>query len=105
MTDLADILAAQIKMAGLPEPVREHRFHQTRRWRMDLAWVDRMLCVECEGKVWGGRHTRGGGFLADLEKYNAATALGWRLYRVTAAMIEDGTALQLVEAALVVERG
>lgn len=100
MTDLAETLAAQIRLAGLPEPVREWPFAPPRRWRMDLAWVDRKLCVECEGKVWGGRHTRPQGFMADLEKYNAAVALGWSLYRVTSAMIEDGSALRLVEAAL-----
>ncbi len=100
MNDLADDLAAQIHMAGLPEPVREHRFHPTRRWRMDLAWVDRMICFECAGMVWGGRHTRGTGFVADAEKYNTATLLGWQVYRVTADMIRYGTALKLVEAAL-----
>ena len=101
MNDLADTLAAQIRMVGLPDPVREHRFHETRKWRFDLSWPDRMVAIECEGGVWSrGRHTRPQGFMNDVEKYNAATMAGWKVYRVTAEMVHDGTALQLVEAAL-----
>jgi hypothetical protein len=103
MSDLADALAEQIRMVGLPEPVREHRFHETRKWRFDLAWPDRMVALECEGGLYTqGRHLRPGGFLGDLEKYNNATALGWAVYRVTAAMIADGTALKLVDMALII---
>ena len=36
----------------------------------------------------------------DLEKYNTATLLGWRLLRVTPEMVSDGTALLLIEALL-----
>jgi hypothetical protein len=43
-----------------------------------------MVALEVEGGVWtGGRHTRGAGFLKDVEKYNRAAVLGWRLLRVT----------------------
>jgi len=101
VNDLADTLAAQIRMVGLPDPVREHKFHETRKWRFDLSWPDRMVAIECEGGIWSrGRHTRPEGFMGDIAKYNAAAMLGWTVYRVTSAMIEDGTALQLVEAAL-----
>ena len=52
-----------------------------------------MVAVEVEGGVWtGGRHTRGKGFEADCEKYNAATERGWRVLRVTPKMIADGRA-------------
>ena len=41
-----------------------------------------MIAVEIEGGVWiGGRHTRGKGFLRDIEKYNEAAAMGWRVFR------------------------
>jgi len=67
---------------SLPPPVAEHRFHETRRWRFDWAWPDHRVAIEIEGGVWtAGRHTRGQGFLADIEKYNAAAELGWRLLR------------------------
>ena len=106
MNDLADALAAQIRMAGLPEPVREHRFDAIRRWRFDLAWPDLMVAFECEGGVWSrGRHTRPQGFAEDVHKYNTATLLGWGVYRVTADMIHSGLALTWVEQALGINLG
>jgi hypothetical protein len=106
MNDLADTLYRQILLIGLPEPVREHRFHETRKWRFDLAWPHEMVAVECEGGVYSqGRHLRPGGFLGDIAKYNNATALGWSVYRVSATMIHDGTALKLVDMALVISLG
>jgi hypothetical protein len=58
------------------------------------------LAVEIEGGAWiGGRHTRGAGFEADIEKYNELMFAGINLLRVTPAMVEDGTALRLIERA------
>lgn len=105
MSALEDMLILQIHGAGLPEPERELRFAPPRRWRFDLAWPDRRLACEAEGGVYsGGRHTRGSGFEADCEKYNAATLAGWRVIRVTGKMIDDGRALALVERALQVSK-
>jgi len=40
--------------------------------------------------VWtGGRHSRGKGMIEDMRKYNAATAMGWTLLRVTPQMMEQ----------------
>jgi hypothetical protein len=36
-----------------------------------------------------GRHTSGGGFIKDCEKYNAAALLGWRVLRYTTSNIDD----------------
>ena len=47
-----------------------------------------------------GRHTRGAGFLKDMEKYNEAALRGWHLLRVTPDMVQDGTAIELVKRAL-----
>ena len=72
----------------LPVPTQEHKFHPTRKWRFDFAWPDWKIALEVEGGVWQqGRHTRGSGFVKDMEKYNAAAVLGWRLYRVTPAQL------------------
>lgn len=82
----ADWFPAACRAAGLPEPVAEFRFHPERRWRLDWAWPDWRLALEIEGGVWtGGRHTRGRGFLGDMEKYNALALAGWRLVRCTPA--------------------
>lgn len=84
-------LALQIRAVKLPEPVREHRFHAVRRWRFDFAYPAQKLAIEVEGGVWsGGRHTRGSGFVKDMEKYNTALMDGWRVYRCTPDMIKKG---------------
>ena len=63
-------------------PLTEHRFHPTRKWRFDYAWEDHRVALEVEGGVWvGGRHTSGAGFVKDVEKYNEAACLGWRIIR------------------------
>lgn len=74
----------------LPAPVREYRFHPTRRWRFDFAWPAQRVAVEIEGGAWSqGRHTRGAGFGADCAKYNMATLAGWRILRFTGDMLRD----------------
>jgi hypothetical protein len=84
----------------LDRPEVEWVFAPPRRWRFDLAWPARMLAVEIEGGIWtGGRHTRGKGFEADCEKYNAAVLGGWRVLRVTGGMIRSGKALSIVREA------
>jgi very-short-patch-repair endonuclease len=94
------MLGLHIRTAGLPAPTPEYVFHPSRKWRFDFAWPDRRLAVECEGGVFtGGRHTRGGGFTKDCEKYNAAALLGWKVLRFTAAMIKNGSAIQQIERA------
>lgn len=76
---------------GIASPVTEHRFHGARKWRFDYAWVAEKIALEVEGGIWTqGRHTRGAGFLADMEKYNAAVLLGWRVLRTTPDKLADG---------------
>jgi hypothetical protein len=70
---------------------REYRFHPTRRWRFDAALPDLMTAFEMEGGTWsGGRHIRPAGFEADLEKYNTATLMGWKVYRFVPRMLNQG---------------
>lgn len=64
------------------EWTEEHKFDPKRRWRFDYAQIDLKIAIEIEGGVWiNGRHTRGSGYLSDMEKYNAAQILGWRVFR------------------------
>ena len=66
------------------ECVKEYRFHSTRKWRFDYAIPEHKIAIEVEGGVWtGGRHTSPKGFLGDMEKYNTATVMGWRVLRTT----------------------
>lgn len=93
----------QCRAVGLPPPVPEYRFHPTRKWRIDFAWPDQKVALEIEGGVFmkgGGRHSRGAGFRKDIEKYNAAAALGWRIVRALPEQMKSGEALTAVEAAL-----
>lgn len=100
-TELEDELAFQLRAAKLPKPEREFRFAAPRRWRFDFAWPDRKLAVEVEGGIWAaGRHNRPLGMMADMEKYNAATLLGWRVLRVAAKHVHSGAAFTLAEQAL-----
>lgn len=87
------VLRIQMISAGLPEPYREHVFHDTRNWRIDLAYPDRRLGIECDGGV----HRIKARFLRDIEKHNALVMCGWRHIRVTPAMVRDGSALELVK--------
>ena len=100
-TRLEDALAYGIKLAGLPAPEREWRFHPTRRWRFDFAYPEQRVAIEVEGGIFvQGRHARGTGILGDLEKYNAATLLGWRVLRFAAQHIRSGEAVAVIREAL-----
>lgn len=75
----------------LPPPEFEWRFHPKRKWRFDVAWVPWRIALEVEGGIFiNGRHSRGGGMLKDMEKYNEAAALGWRVLRCTPGTILTG---------------
>ena len=80
------------------ECVREYRFHPVRKWRFDYALPSERVAIEVEGGVWTkGRHITPKGFLADIDKYNTATAMGWRVFRVTpSSLLTD--ALHLISA-------
>ena len=89
---------------GLPQPKREFRFHPDRKWRFDLAWEDQKVAVEIEGVFYRGwrksRHQTGVGMERDLEKYNAATALGWRLYRFSPKQAKQLSTVETLAKAL-----
>lgn len=73
------------------EVKREFRFHETRRWRFDAAITEIKIAFECEGGSWsGGRHVTPQGFEKDLEKYNTATMMGWKVYRFVPRMLNQG---------------
>jgi hypothetical protein len=86
---------------GLPAPVPEFIFARPRKWRFDFAWPDKMVALEIEGGVWsGGRHTRGAGFLGDMEKYNQAAVMGWRVVRCVPDDAKSGTTADMLRKML-----
>ena len=69
--------------------VAEHRFDPARKWRFDFAELTLKIAVEIEGgSRQGGRHNRHDGFVKDMDKYNRAVVLGWRLIRCTPAQFD-----------------
>ena len=82
----------------VPMPRTEYRFHPTRKWRADLIWPACYIAVEIEGGAWiQGRHTRGSGFVKDMEKYNELAICGYRLLRFTPQQVKSGEALRTIE--------
>lgn len=83
------------------ECIKEHRFYQPRKWRFDYAIPAYKIALEVEGGVWTqGRHTRPQGFLGDIEKYNTATLLGWRVFRTTPKALVSGKTILLLKNAI-----
>mgnify|MGYP001589451103 CR=1 FL=1 len=91
--------------ARVPLPSPEWRFHPSRKWRFDFAWIDERLALEVDGGVWsGGKHGRGSGIVKDHEKQNAAAVLGWRILRITPRQLTDPATAALVRDALTPSR-
>lgn len=83
------------------ECLREHRFYKPRKWRFDYALPYYKIAVEVEGGVWnGGRHIRPQGFLGDIEKYNTAALLGWRVFRTTPDKLLSQQTIKLLKSAI-----
>jgi very-short-patch-repair endonuclease len=84
-----------------PAVTTEYRFHPTRRWRFDVAFLKEKLAVEVEGGVYvQGRHSRGAGLEKDCEKYAEAAILGWTVLRVTPRHVKSGKAAEWIERCL-----
>ena len=80
--------------AELPDPEREFQFCDGRKWRFDFAWPSLWVAVEIEGGSWvGGRHANPVGMALDCEKYNAATARGWKVLRFTSNCLRQPDAV------------
>lgn len=98
----ADELELFLKAAGIKGWEREVRFAPPRRWRFDFAWsAGKRLAVEVDGATWiNGRHSRGAGYEKDCEKLAEAAIMGWKVIRVTSAMVRDGRAIDYITRAL-----
>lgn len=84
------------------ECVKEYRFHDKRKWRFDYAIPEHKIAIEVEGGVWtGGRHTSPQGFLGDMEKYNTATVMGWRVLRTTPDRLLTNETLTMIRESMI----
>ena len=90
-------LARELKTLKI-EFEQEFEFHPKRKWRADFHLVGKKILVEVEGAIWsGGRHTRGKGYIGDMEKYNAATMMGYQVIRFSTDQVKSGHAIQQIE--------
>lgn len=86
---------------GIEPCEAEFKFHPERKWRFDFCFLRHKVAVEVEGGVWSnGRHTRGSGFIKDMEKYNAATELGWRILRFTPSQLGQSKTYETIKQTL-----
>jgi hypothetical protein len=76
----------------------EYQFCE-RRWRFDVAVGGYLKYgFEVEGGLYvSGAHVRGQHYESDMEKYNVAAALGWRVFRFTPKQVLNGTAKAFIE--------
>lgn len=86
---IEESMAAQIKEAGLPAPVREHQPIEGRKFRMDFAWPDLKIGIEVQGMT----HRIKGKFHRDIEKRVLATLARWTVLEVDGASVRSGQAL------------
>jgi len=98
LSQLEETFAFQIKGYGLPEPIREHKFHPQRKWRLDFYW-ENGWAVEIQGGGWvrGGHNRNADSMWKDYEKLNAAQELGIKVLQFTGKQVKDGTAITQIE--------
>lgn len=83
------------------ECIKEYRFYKARKWRFDYAMPLYKIAVEVEGGVWTqGRHVRPQGFLGDMQKYNTAALMGWRVFRTTPDKLVSNDTIMLLKNAI-----
>lgn len=98
-----ETFALQLRAYRIPFE-REYVFHQSRRWRFDFALVEHLIAIEIEGAIWqrgGGGHSHPSGIESDIEKYNAAAVLGWRVFRfMPDKHVASGVAIAMIDEVL-----
>lgn len=100
-------VALALRAAGLPF-VREHRFHATRRWRLDFALlpIELRIAIEVQGgyRAGTGRHSRGAGFERDCLKFTEAALAGWIVILLPSGKVASMEWLEQVRRAIALRR-
>jgi predicted transcriptional regulator of viral defense system len=88
VSELEDRLLTIIVDASMPLPTREFEaaWLTPTNGRVDLAYKERRLVVECDSRRW---HMLADAFLSDRERDNRAQLAGWRVLRFTWWDIEE----------------
>lgn len=95
---LPGVFLSVCKTQGIPDPVPEFVFAPPRKWRFDWAWTKHYVALEIEGGAFRGPgHRSVGVFLRNIEKYNEAALLGWRVIRVTTDQFNSGDVFETLQ--------
>ena len=90
-------LATHLRACGINFE-QEYKFHPERKWRADFYITGTNILIEVEGGIWsGGRHTRAKGYLGDMEKYNSAAVMGFKVLRFSTEQVKSGLAIKQIE--------
>ncbi|HEV7687886.1 MAG TPA: hypothetical protein VGQ80_15030 [Acidimicrobiia bacterium] len=73
---LEDQVVEFLRQRGFPPPVRQYRVG---RWRLDLAWPERMVNFEADGRLW---HTSPSDRRRDAARDAALGGIGFRIERI-----------------------
>lgn len=103
--DYEDILFAQMKLNGIPLPLRQYKATQAKSWKTDFCWLKEKLICEVDGgvgvrwhynpitkerKAFTGSHTTMLGYEKNRLQDAAAFKEGYTVLRVTPSMIGKG---------------
>ena len=86
---LEDKMIALIKEAGLPLPWAQYQHIPDREYRLDFAYPELCIGIECQGQVHRIREKHH----ADIEKRALGQINGWLVLEVDGPAIESGMAV------------
>lgn len=105
---LEEKVASDLRALGLMEGCqRQYRFHPTRKWAADFAWIadDEKIILEVNGGTYirgrnRGAHSRGPRQRQDYEKWTTASLMGWVVLLVDSKDVKEGRHVELVLRAM-----
>ena len=78
--------------------VKEFQFCKDRKFKSDYYLPQLNLIIECEGGIYTGQaHGSIKGILRDIEKYNLATILGYKVLRYTPDRLYSNEVLNAIK--------
>lgn len=96
---LEESLVEQLLRIDLPDFVSDYRWHSTRQWKWDIAFIDQRIAIEVDGARQDGKgdHQTEQGMTNDCQKQCNGILWGWTVLRVTATMVKSGEAADLIQ--------